>query len=75
MKKNRYNNYANRNNTNCGNACQNCPNGGNSRKATLNNAGIDAEQYLSMRIDKEFIPDGAEVVIQVRDKEIGRAHV
>jgi len=71
MKKNRYNNYSNRNNPGYGNASQNRPNSGNSRKATLSNAGIDADQYLSMRIDKEFIPDGAEVVIQVRDKETG----
>lgn len=71
MKKNRYNNYAHRNIPNNGYAGQNRPSKGNDRKATLNNAGIDADQYLSMRIDKEFIPDGAEVVIQVRDKETG----
>ena len=71
MKKNRYNNYSNRNNPGYGNASQNRPNSGNSRKATLSNAGIDADQYLSMRIDKEFIPDGAEVVIQVRSKKTG----
>ena len=71
MKKNRYNNYANRNNYSYGSAGQNRPNSGNSRKTTLGNAGIDADQYLSMRIDKEFIPDGAEVVIQVKDKLTG----
>ena len=71
MKKNRYNNYAHRNIPNNGYAAQNRPSKGNDRKATLNSAGIDADQYLSMRIDKEFIPDGAEVVIQVRDKETG----
>ena len=42
-----------------------------SRRETLASAGINSDQYLSMRIDKEFIPDGAEVVIQVRDKETG----
>lgn len=37
----------------------------------LNKAGVDASQYLSLRIDKSSIPDGAEVVVQVRDKETG----
>ena len=40
-------------------------------RETMWRAGIDPNRYLSMRIDKEFIPDGAEVVIQVRDKETG----
>ena len=41
------------------------------RKRTLQQAGIDPERYLSMRIDKEQIPDGAEVVITIRDKDTG----
>ena len=71
MKKNRYNNYNHRYAPNTGYGGQNRAFKGNDRKATLNSAGINADQYLSMRIDKEFIPDGAEVVIQVRDKETG----
>ena len=61
MKKNHYSNYAGQNRA---------PKAG-SRRDTLNNAGINAEKYLSMRIDKDYIPDGAEVVIQVRDKATG----
>ena len=41
------------------------------RKRTLAQAGIDPERYLSMRIDKNDIPDGAEVVISIRDRETG----
>ena len=37
----------------------------------LRKNGIDADRYLSMRIDKESIPDGAEVVIQIKDKDTG----
>ena len=41
------------------------------RKRTLAQAGIDPKRYLSMRIDKNDIPDGAEVVITIRDRETG----
>ena len=64
MKKNYYGNRFNNNTRN------NAPRH-NSRRETLASAGINSDQYLSMRIDKEFIPDGAEIVIQVRDKETG----
>lgn len=37
----------------------------------LKNAGLDAEQYFSLRLSKEYIPDGAEVVIQIRDQNTG----
>ena len=37
----------------------------------LRKNGIDSDRYLSMRIDKESIPDGAEVVIQIKDKDTG----
>lgn len=63
MKKNYYGNRSN-------NTRNNAPRHA-SRRETLVNAGINSDQYLSMRIDKEFIPDGAEIVIQVRDKETG----
>ena len=63
MKKNYYGNHSN-------NTRNNAPRHA-SRRETLANAGINSDQYLSMRIDKEFIPDGAEIVIQVRDKETG----
>ena len=63
MKKNYYGNRSN-------NTRNNAPRHA-SRRETLANAGINSDQYLSMRIDKEFIPDGAEIVIQVRDKETG----
>ena len=63
MKKNYYGNRSN-------NTRSNAPRHA-SRRETLANAGINSDQYLSMRIDKEFIPDGAEIVIQVRDKETG----
>ena len=42
------------------------------RKKTLHQAGIEPERYLSMRIDKDQIPDGAEVVISIKDKETGQ---
>ena len=67
MKKNYYGNGFNNNTRN------NTPRHA-SRRDTLANAGINSDQYLSMRIDKEFIPDGAEIVIQVRDKETGEVH-
>lgn len=40
----------------------------------LRKNGIDSDRYLSMRIDKESIPDGAEVVIQIKDKDTGELH-
>lgn len=36
---------------------------------TLRNAGLDADRYLSLRIDKSEIPEGAEVVFQIRDRD------
>lgn len=41
------------------------------RRKTLNEAGVDADRYLSLHIDRSVIPDGAEVIVQVRDKETG----
>lgn len=38
----------------------------------LQKAGIDSDRYLSMRIDKSQIPDGAEVVFQIRDRNTGK---
>ena len=40
-------------------------------RETMRRAGIDPNRYLSMRIDKDDIPDGAEVVISIRDRETG----
>lgn len=37
----------------------------------LQKAGIDSDRYLSMRIDKSQIPEGAEVVFQIRDRNTG----
>lgn len=37
----------------------------------LNKASVDTSRYLSLRIDKDNFPDGAEVVVQVRDKMTG----
>ena len=54
MKKNRYNNYANRNNTNYGNAGQNRSNSGNGRKATLN----------ARTVDGSFTQAGSQVAIE-----------
>ena len=71
MKNIRYINHGHRNPQNNGYSVQKRAPKANSRRETLNSAGIDSDQYLSMRIDKEFIPDGAEVVIQVKDKETG----
>ena len=41
------------------------------RVNALKNAGLDADQYFSLRLSKEYIPDGAEVVIQIRDQNTG----
>ena len=39
---------------------------------TLRHAGIDTNRYLSLHIDKAVIPDGAEVVVQIRDAATGK---
>ena len=38
----------------------------------LRHAGIDTNRYLSLHIDKAVIPDGAEVVVQIRDAATGK---
>ncbi len=40
-------------------------------ESALKKAGMDTNQYFSLRIDKNEIPDGAEVVVQVRDRVTG----
>lgn len=35
---------------------------------TLKDAGLNTDRYLSLRIDKSQIPEGAEVVFQIRDR-------
>lgn len=43
----------------------------NNRKNTLNNAGINSENYFSLRIDRNKIPANSEIVIRVVDKNTG----
>lgn len=40
-------------------------------KAVLEHSGKDTSRYLSLCIDKGDLPDGSEIVIQVRDKRTG----
>ncbi len=40
--------------------------------ATLEKAGVDTTNYLSLRINKADLPDNAELVVQLRDKKTGQ---
>lgn len=42
-----------------------------SMEAALENAGVNTENYLSLRINKSDLPSNAELVIQIRDKRTG----
>ena len=39
--------------------------------AQLHNAGVDTEGFLSLRLHQSLIPEGAELTIQIRDKQTG----
>lgn len=39
--------------------------------AQLHKAGIDTEGFLSLRLHQSLIPEGAELTIQIRDKQTG----
>lgn len=40
-------------------------------EAALQNAGVNTESYLSLRINKSDLPANAELIIQIRDKHTG----
>ncbi len=58
------NNQNTRNNT----ACPKCP----CMAATLEKAGVDTTNYLSLRINKADLPANAELIVQLRDKKTGQ---
>lgn len=39
--------------------------------AQLHKAGVDTEGFLSLRLHQSLIPEGAELTIQIRDKQTG----
>ena len=39
--------------------------------AQLRNAGVDTDGFLSLRLHQSLIPEGAELTIQIRDKQTG----
>lgn len=39
--------------------------------AQLRNAGVDTDGFLSLRLHQSLIPEGAELIIQIRDKKTG----
>ncbi len=41
-------------------------------REALEKAGVSADNYLSLRINKNDLPDGSELVIQVRDRRTGK---
>lgn len=55
-------------NTRNNSGCPKCP----CMAATLEKAGVDTTNYLSLRINKADLPDNAELVVQLRDKKTGQ---
>ena len=39
--------------------------------ATLQNAGIDTDGYLSLRIHPSMLPAESELIVQIRDRKTG----
>lgn len=58
------NSQSTRNNT----ACPKCP----CMVSTLEKAGVETTNYLSLRINKADLPDNAELIVQLRDKKTGQ---
>lgn len=58
------NSQSTRNNT----ACSKCP----CMVSTLEKAGVETTNYLSLRINKADLPDNAELIVQLRDKKTGQ---
>lgn len=46
----------------------------NKRRNALTNAGVNPDRYLSLHIDRNIVPEGSEIVVQVRDLNTGELH-